>query len=79
MRVLVFVLCVLLGVAVGAIIARTVPRPELSRKNRALLNDAAALLGRIRNPTRLDEIEVLSDSSKKATDQWLARYNKEFQ
>ncbi|MCW6003912.1 hypothetical protein K1W54_04850 [Micromonospora sp. CPCC 205371] len=69
---------------VGAIVsfALTValrPARPLSRKHRALLNDAAALIGRVRHPTRLDEIEVLSEPSQKAADQWLARYNREFE
>lgn len=64
-------------ISFGLTVAFRPPRP-LSRANRTLLNDAAALIGRVRHPTRLDQIEVLSDPSKEAADRWLARYNKEF-
>jgi hypothetical protein len=76
-------LFILAAFLVGAVISfgLTValrPARPLSRRNRALLDDAAAFIYAVRNPTDLDRIEVLSDPSKDAADRWLSRYNKEF-
>ena len=65
-------------VSFGLTVALRPARP-LSRKNRALLDDAAAFIRSVRNPTSLDQIELLSDPSKNAADRWLNRYNKEFE
>lgn len=54
------------------------PAKPLTRRNRLLLDDAAALLTRLRHPTDLTRVEVLSEPSQKAADRWLTRYNKEF-
>lgn len=77
-------LLILAAALVGAVVSfgLTValrPARPLSRRNRALINDAAAFIGRVRHPTSLDRVEVLSDPSKDAADRWLDRYNKEFQ
>lgn len=53
------------------------PKP-LSRRNRRLIEEAAVLLARLRNPTDLTHVDVLSEPSRQATDRWLTRYNKEF-
>lgn len=76
---LTILLATLIGIAGGCVIT-AVARPArlLPPKHRSLLDDAASLLHRLRNPTDLDQIDVLSDPSKRATDRWLARYNKEF-
>jgi hypothetical protein len=77
-------LVVLAAALIGAVVSfgLTVafrPARPLSRKNRALLNDAAALIGRVRHPTSLDRIDALSDQSQQDADRWLARYTKEFE
>lgn len=53
-------------------------RPPVPPRVRWLLDDAAGLLARLRQPTDLDHVDVLSDPSKTATDRWLNRYRKEF-
>lgn len=73
------VLSVLVGVLAGVVLARTArPRQPLPPAQQTLLRDAANLLHALRTPTDLDRVDVLSDQSKKATDRWLTRYNKEF-
>ena len=54
------------------------PAKPMPRKHRALLDDAMGLIARLRNPTDLDRVDLLSDPSQQAADRLLARYNKEF-
>ncbi|MBQ1047793.1 hypothetical protein KBX50_04725 [Micromonospora sp. C51] len=76
MRVLVPVfIAAIAGLVALALIIVNRPRPTLPAADRRLLDQAAALMARMANPTSLDQVDLLTEESTQAISRWLQLYN----